>query len=205
MRRSQEKKGRQRRKRNTERRQAKSQNNRCCWRRQQLRAGPTLLNRKKKRKAPIRHRDEPMPELIKRQRITYDDEATEDLQVNHKHETCFFWYHGRCPRSLNPPNNYQCEYKHELSDPPSMVPPPPGYDHRTPCGLAWCAAEAKNTISDRQTSPTEGIPDSTGIEVGPHLQDQSYQQSGKSKKKVRRKGAKQTCFFWYHGARKRGS
>ncbi|KAK8198668.1 hypothetical protein M8818_006535 [Zalaria obscura] len=50
---------------------------------------------------------------------------------------CFFWYHGSCARH----RDRGCEYLHQMTNPPQMVQPPPGYVHRTPCRLPFCPGD----------------------------------------------------------------
>lgn len=117
--------------------------------------------KKTKRKYPIRHPDDPTPSVSKRHKIDYDEMSESLSEGRDNNETCFFWYHGRCSRALDVRNNYQCDFRHALTDPPTMVQPPPGYVHKKPCGLEWCpgdAAEACDTskryfkgIEDRST------------------------------------------------------
>lgn len=73
--------------------------------------------------------------------------------------TCFFWYHGNCARSLDPRSKNGCVFRHALTDPPSMVQPPPGYVHRAPCGRDWCPGDARESfagvaVGDDQESST---------------------------------------------------
>ena len=97
-----------------------------------------------KRKTSNRHCDNPAPRAAKRTKIDYEDK----LQAGSTKEgTCFFWYHGRCGRSSDHRNNYQCDYKHYLTDPPAMVCPPSGYVHPRPCGLEWCPGDATQVES----------------------------------------------------------
>lgn len=97
---------------------------------------------KTKRKRRYSHRDEPAPIPAERPKFDYDDEAGSNSSCSQGEETCFFWYHGRCSRSLDSRISYQCNYKHALTDPPSMVQPPPGYVHKSPCRLEWCPGDS---------------------------------------------------------------
>lgn len=53
-------------------------------------------------------------------------------------ETCFFWYHRTCQRGI------QCNMLHALTNPPTLVQPPPGFVHfRGPCELKLCPGDYK--------------------------------------------------------------
>lgn len=53
-------------------------------------------------------------------------------------ETCFFWYHRTCQRGI------QCNMLHALTDPPTLVQPPPGLVHfQGPCELKLCPRDYK--------------------------------------------------------------
>lgn len=83
-----------------------------------------------KRKRASKHPDEP--------KMT---EATTSNANRNANETCFFWYHGHCAGSKEPRRNFQCDHLHALTDPPTMVQPPPNYIHRTVCSLEWCPGD----------------------------------------------------------------
>ena len=99
-----------------------------------------------KRKRHVRHRDDPASSSSKRQKIDYDERLQTADSDSLGETACFFWYHGRCARSLDTRANYHCAFKHALTDSPSMVQPPPGYVHSEPCGLPWCPGDARNTV-----------------------------------------------------------
>ena len=134
-------------------------------------------NPEKKRKAARPHPDTPLSRGFKRQKLSYDDdgegEATKPDRQSHKYsgavkrqkfshdnhsstkpernsdgdETCFFWYHGTCARPQERRRNYHCPFLHGLTNPPTMVKPPPGYVHRMPCELELCPGDAsKNEV-----------------------------------------------------------
>lgn len=117
-------------------------------------------NRKKRRYYTEHDPGRPPASVEKRVRMSYDDlyddpkdnrivsplpevqpevqpgaEVDQDPEVG---RTCFFWYHGFCQRTTW---KRGCPLKHALTDPPSMVFPPPGFVHREPCGLQWCAGD----------------------------------------------------------------
>lgn len=85
----------------------------------------------KNQSRPCHHPDEPQ-RAAKRVKVSYEDLTTADDQYSDEQGTCFFWYHGNCSRKG------MCTYPHGLTDPPSMVQPPPGFTHPGPCGLEWC-------------------------------------------------------------------
>jgi hypothetical protein len=144
------------------------------------------VTRQKKRKAFVRHPDAPLSSSLKRQKLTYDDdeaakpdrdshgdetlsrtlerqkvsydndEATKGDRGGHGDQTCFFWYHDNCARSQEPRTNYHCFFRHGLTDPPSMVKPPPGYVHRKPCELELCPGDASKDNGDRDKRYFEG-------------------------------------------------
>ncbi|CAK4033545.1 Hypothetical predicted protein [Lecanosticta acicola] len=70
--------------------------------------------------------------------------------------TCFFWYHGSCARSKDPRNGHRCGFLHALTDPPTMVQPPPGYKHRTHCERDWCPGDARERFTTLKDAPTVG-------------------------------------------------
>lgn len=52
--------------------------------------------------------------------------------------------------------NYQCSFRHALTDPPSMVKPPPGYIHQKPCDLELCPGDASEDNGDCEKRYFEG-------------------------------------------------
>lgn len=75
----------------------------------------------------------------------YEHDAQASKNTHWLNETCFFWYHDNC-------NRINCPYKHALTDPPSVVHPPPNYQHPRSCGLEWCAAERSASKRPRYSS-----------------------------------------------------
>ncbi|KAK4506877.1 hypothetical protein PRZ48_000610 [Zasmidium cellare] len=69
---------------------------------------------------------------------------TKRVKASAANETCFFWYHGKCSRSQDAHRGFACPFLHELTDPPSMVQPPPGYVHREPCMRDWCPGDDRS-------------------------------------------------------------
>ena len=110
----------------------------------------------KKRKAFGQHPDAPLSSALKRQELSYDDNATKADRDSHGDETCFFWYHDHSRRSQDPRMNYQCKFRHGLTDPPSMVKPPPGYIHHKPCELELCPGDASEEDGDCDKRYFEG-------------------------------------------------
>ncbi|KAK3697307.1 hypothetical protein LTR37_017540 [Vermiconidia calcicola] len=187
---------------------------------------PTVNNTQssmKKRKVPFRHHDDPTPVAGKRRKVDYDEvsEATQDVKA--EAETCFFWYHGRCSRSLDPRNNYHCDYRHDLTDQPTMVQPPPGYKHPAVCGLEWCpgdgAGEGKRHSGNFE--PSQKSPNTHSVKIkaaveGSNMRDvrdhspstpepddaTTHNRTTKCSKQSPNSqdtNEGQTCFFWYHG------
>ncbi|KAK4552839.1 hypothetical protein LTR86_010173 [Recurvomyces mirabilis] len=107
---------------------------------------PDRISKFRRTKARIgRCRDKPCPEASIS--IDYDHEASSSTSPlpdadSKANETCFFWYHGRCARSLDPKRSKPCPYMHALTHTPIMVRPPPRYVHRQPCGLEWCSGDS---------------------------------------------------------------
>ena len=164
----------------------------------------------RKRKVDIRHRDDPVPMMAKRQKMEYDDELDASNVTEQEEETCFFWYHGRCSRSLGARNNYQCSHSHELTDPPTMVRPPPGFVHSKSCGLEWCPGDGGGSAKDSHKclkTDIKGLgaslePGSATTErVGVH--EDGDEASGKQRSNKQSNKSLETCFFWYHGTCKR--
>ncbi|KAK3699199.1 hypothetical protein LTR37_016560 [Vermiconidia calcicola] len=181
----------------------------------------------KKRKVPFHHYDDPTPLPSKRRKVDYDEisEASEDVQA--EAETCFFWYHGRCSRSLDPRNNYHCDYRHDPTDPPTMVQPPPGYKHPALCGLEWCPGDGadEGRRHNRKFEPSVKPSDTHTTQVeaavgGVKMSDWRDRSSRASEPdKVPEEDKLQTCpkqspiatdanegptcFFWYHGTCRR--
>lgn len=155
--------------------------------------------REEKRKVPVRHQDEPTRAEPKRLKISYDEDVTDVQAVDHSKATCFFWYHGRCARSLDPRQNYMCEHRHALTDPPSMVCPPPGYVHQKPCYLKWCPGDAEDVFSRMASKPNGNGTNEPDDNKDIKLRNTTEQKHSHPKKKALRKLAKEACFFWYHG------
>ena len=166
-----------------------------------------------KRKACVRHRDDPASLAAKRQKIDYDEQPEYPHSSQKLEETCFFWYHGRCSRSLGPRNNYRCDYKHELTNPPTMVRPPPEYVHYAPCGLEWCPGDGGKPTKAVKERIKSGSGSSCGPakdrSIGNRRVERSDLEQGASvagdKHEASSNGqnAHQPCFFWYHGTCRR--
>ncbi|EME49896.1 hypothetical protein DOTSEDRAFT_77063 [Dothistroma septosporum NZE10] len=67
-------------------------------------------------------------------------------------ETCFFWYHDTCARSCDKSG---CSFLHELTETPSIVQPPPGCKHKSPCAKPWCPGDAREVLILKDTAPQE--------------------------------------------------
>ncbi|KJX97548.1 hypothetical protein TI39_contig481g00029 [Zymoseptoria brevis] len=111
---------------------------------------------------------QPSPEQISKF-VEFDDLAmrTAGLGNDDSELTCFFWYHGKCSRSMDEKNGFKCHFKHGLTEPPSMVQPPPKYVHRTQCALDWCPGDARDPPSrkdSRLATLGQGYP---AVEVKP--------------------------------------
>jgi len=116
---------------------------------------------------PVRHRDDPTKRVARPTVLLYDDEkpaATSTTEEAPLEQTCFFWYHGRCSRSLDARTSYTCDYLHALTDPPTMVQPPPGYTHAKPCTLQWCPGDAR--IGSKAGGKAVGSDGLKGLEHG---------------------------------------
>ncbi|RMX92483.1 hypothetical protein D0867_14575 [Hortaea werneckii] len=81
-------------------------------------------------------RDNPPKSSGRQTGIEYDEHEHERVPPS-EGVTCFFWYHGHCSRAAT----RGCDYPHCLTDPPSMVQPPPGYVHTRLCILPWCPGD----------------------------------------------------------------
>ncbi|TKA30627.1 hypothetical protein B0A50_02347 [Salinomyces thailandicus] len=103
------------------------------------RPATSMIEEKKKPFRSIRHRDDAPKRSAKPAHLLYDEpEANEDPKSPLAgHTTCFFWYHGQCARF----DHVGCDYLHALTEPLSMVQPPPGYTHKAPCALSWCPGD----------------------------------------------------------------
>jgi len=115
---------------------------------------PAAVTKAKKRsKNHLFHPDRPKSGANKRPLLSYEDLCDDDLdqQPNlpasdskisksnpEATQTCFFWYHGSCRRSLD---KRDCQLRHALLDPPSKVVAPPRFVHPKPCELQWCAGD----------------------------------------------------------------
>jgi len=97
-------------------------------------------------------RDDPLKNSARQTDIEYDEYEGERLSPS-EGVTCFFWYHGHCGRAAD----RGCDYLHRLTDPPSMVQPPPGYVHAKPCILPWCPGDspAKTNQSREKSDSTK--------------------------------------------------
>lgn len=101
------------------------------------------------------HPDDPLAQsqaMGKRQSVSYEDlysdtppqsapaPARPDRSSSTSQTTCFFWYHGTCARGKD---RRGCPMRHALSDPPTMVKPPPGFVHPKACELEWCPGDGQ--------------------------------------------------------------
>ena len=162
-----------------------------------------------KRAASKRHRDDPAPQEAKRQKIQYDEESRFTTEAQQGEEICFFWYHGQCSRLHDARFNYQCNSKHGLTDPHTMVLPPPGYIHSKPCGLEWCPGDAPDTRNVVKDDHADLNHSKASLKRQAERNDHSNvcRECGEAKNKESSSGkaqdTQQTCFFWYHGKCKR--
>jgi hypothetical protein len=112
-----------------------------------------IPNPKKRKQYHLFHPDRPKNTPNKRPHISYEDlydePPTQQSTLPHPAspicnsnpeatQTCFFWYHGSCKRSLD---RKGCQLRHALLDPPQMVVAPPRFVHPRPCELQWCAGD----------------------------------------------------------------
>lgn len=97
-------------------------------------------------------RGNPLKSSARRTDLEYDEYEHERVPPS-EGVTCFFWYHGHCSRAAT----RGCDYPHCLTDPPSMVQPPPGYVHARPCILPWCPGDspAKTNQSKEKSDSTK--------------------------------------------------
>ncbi|KAI7476097.1 hypothetical protein KC351_g9651 [Hortaea werneckii] len=115
----------------------------------------TIAKRPRKDQAPAakvrqrgKSRDDPLKSSARQTNMEYDEYEGERVSSS-EGVTCFFWYHGRCSRAAD----RGCDYLHCLTDPPSMVQPPPGYVHAKPCILPWCPGDSPaKTIQSNEKS-----------------------------------------------------
>lgn len=122
----------------------------------------TTTSAKKRKLSHLFHPDRPKGSANKRPRISYEDLYDEvsnqqpvqpipDIQASNSNseatQTCFFWYHGSCKRSLD---RKGCQLRHALLDPPQMVVAPPRFVHPRPCELQWCAGDGPTHSGHRQ-------------------------------------------------------
>jgi len=114
----------------------------------------TPITKAKKRKQSHHfHPDRPKSGANKRLHVSYEDlynefpdqqpivpiSDSQHLKSNSEAtQTCFFWYHGSCRRSLD---RRGCQLRHALLDPPQMIVAPPRFVHPKPCELQWCAGD----------------------------------------------------------------
>ena len=113
----------------------------------------TITKAKKRKQNQLFHPDRPTSGASRRPRISYEDlydefpnqesvlpiSDSQHLKSNSEAtQTCFFWYHGSCRRSLD---RRGCQLRHALLDPPQMIVAPPRFVHPKPCELQWCAGD----------------------------------------------------------------
>ncbi|SMR44652.1 unnamed protein product [Zymoseptoria tritici ST99CH_3D1] len=110
----------------------------------------------------------PLPEQSSKF-VEFDDLAirTGGVGNDDSEVTCFFWYHGTCSRSMDEKNGFKCHFKHGLTEPPSMVQPPPKYVHRTQCALDWCPGDAREPPSRKDSRLATLDQDEPTAEVKP--------------------------------------
>jgi len=126
-----------------------------------------IPNPRKRKQCYLFHPDRPKNTPNKRPHISYEDlydEAPTQQQTpqppalpfsNSNPEatqTCFFWYHGSCKRSLD---SKGCQLRHALLDPPEMVVAPPRFVHPKPCDLQWCAGDGPTHKGQKAKSGAE--------------------------------------------------
>jgi hypothetical protein len=115
---------------------------------------PAAVTKAKKRKqSHLSHPNRPKSGTNKRSILSYEDLYDDISEQNpilptpdsynsnsnlDATQTCFFWYHGSCRRSLD---RRGCQLRHALLDPPSKVVAPPRFFHPKPCELQWCAGD----------------------------------------------------------------
>jgi hypothetical protein len=132
---------------------------------------PAAITKTKKRKqSHLFHPDRPKSAANKRPHISYEDlyddipdqPPTQPAQPNSESQdsnsnpeatqTCFFWYHGSCKRSLD---RNGCQLRHALLDPPEKVVAPPRFVHPKPCELQWCAGDGPTHKGQRAKNEAE--------------------------------------------------
>lgn len=87
-----------------------------------------------------------VPDDVVQSNIDRPRKKSKRVKATAANETCFFWYHDSCGRA----RTSACPYLHQLTDPPTMVQPPPGYVHRTPCVREWCPGDAGGAQTSRR-------------------------------------------------------
>lgn len=132
---------------------------------------PSAITKATKRKqSHLSHPDRPKSAANKRPHISYEDlyddipdqppirptHSTPDSQASNSNpeatQTCFFWYHGSCKRSLD---RKGCQLRHALLDPPEKVLAPPRFVHPKPCELQWCAGDGPTHKGRRAKNEAE--------------------------------------------------
>jgi hypothetical protein len=129
---------------------------------------PAAVTKTKKRKQyHLFHPDRPNGRANKKSLLSYEDlyddtseqqppppaPVSETSKSNPEAtQTCFFWYHGSCRRSLD---RRGCQLRHALQDPPSKVVAPPRFVHPGPCELKWCAGDGPTRGGQKAESATE--------------------------------------------------
>lgn len=93
-----------------------------------------------------RHRDDPR-KLAYRTAAEYDEPAVPQKRGGGP-QTCFFWYHGHCTRSS------RCPHLHRVKEDSGMVEPPPGSQHKRPCGLPRCPGDGARPVKKKGKKKT---------------------------------------------------
>lgn len=127
----------------------------------------TTTNAKKRKQYHLFYPDRPRTNATKRSLVNcgdlYDDHSDQksilpilDSNTSRSNpeatQTCFFWYHGSCKRSLD---RKGCQLRHALLDPPEKVVAPPRFVHPKPCELEWCAGDGPTHKEQKARSGAE--------------------------------------------------
>jgi hypothetical protein len=130
-------------------------------------APATITKVQKRKHGYLFHPDRPKSGANKKLLVSYEDlydeiaDQAPTLPPSDSHasksnpeatQTCFFWYHGSCKRSLD---RKGCQLRHALLDPPQMVVAPPRFVHPKPCELQWCAGDGPTHKGQKVKSGAE--------------------------------------------------
>ncbi|KAK4636113.1 hypothetical protein CLAFUW4_00499 [Fulvia fulva] len=73
--------------------------------------------------------------------------------------------HANSTRSIHVRRNKAgCNYLYELTEPPWMVQPPPGYKHQAPCDRPWCPCDAREVLTLKNSTPQNETHNEPGAE-----------------------------------------